>query len=274
MPEVQDASLVHAAQRGDRAARDRIVACRLPAVRAVASRYRDMGLSLDDLVQEGSLGLLQAIDDFDETRGADFERYARFRIRRAIRNALTDQSRLIRLPKQMVERRRAIDRAEARLTALTGRRPTDEELARTIGLTAEAVADARAVVAAGVSLDQPVLPDGSALESLLADATATDPELEAVTQEQALLVDEAVAELPPRQREIVMRHFGLGRRSQRMAEVAAELRVSQQRARAIERDALYALQTRLENGPAVRTSPRRRSGGAPMPRPRRRPNID
>ena len=109
--------LLRGARRGDRGARERLVISHLGLVRSVASRYRDLGLPFDDLVQEGSLGLLDAIDHYDPCRGPEFDSYARFRVRRAIRNALTDQARLIRLPKQVVERRRAIDRAEAKLTA-------------------------------------------------------------------------------------------------------------------------------------------------------------
>src|SRR5204863_9970440 len=100
-------TLLAAARRGDRLSRERLIGEYLPVVRAIASRYRDLGVPLDDLVQEGSLGVLEAISRFDTRRSDDFESYARFRIRRAIRNALTEQSRLIRLPKQVVERRRA-----------------------------------------------------------------------------------------------------------------------------------------------------------------------
>ena len=113
-----------AAQRGDRAARDQLVTSNLGLVRSVAARYRDLGLPFDDLVQEGAIGLLDAIDHYDPGRGASFESYCRFRIRRAIKNALTDKARVIRLPKQLVERRRAIERAEAQLAAAAaGRTP-------------------------------------------------------------------------------------------------------------------------------------------------------
>jgi RNA polymerase primary sigma factor len=246
MTRPEDAKLLRAAKRGDRVARDRIVARHLRAVRPIAARYRDLGLSVDDLVQEGSLGLLDAIDHYDPRRGADFEAYARFRIRRAIRNALTEQSRLIRLPKQIVERRRAIERVEAGLIGATGRVPTPAELATATGLSPKAVIETRTIASNLVSLDQPVLSDGSTLETVVADASARDPELETVHHEQAHLVDDAVAHLPKRQREIVSRHFGLGRGEEQIADVAAELHVSQQRARAIERDALYALRERLD----------------------------
>src|SRR6185437_11251692 len=100
----------------------------LPLVRALAGRYRNYGLPLDDLVQEGAIGLLEAVDRFDPGLGVPFEPYARFRIRRAMRNALTDQARLIRLPKQVVERRRALERAESAITNATGRTATPGEL--------------------------------------------------------------------------------------------------------------------------------------------------
>ena len=154
-------------------------------VRSVASRYRDLGLPFEDLVQEGSLGLLEAIEHYDPCHGTSFDGYARFRVRRAIRNALTEQARLIRLPKQVVERRRAIDRAEAELAAAAaGRAPTAAQIAAATGLSVEAVLDARSAGLAPLSLDEPVLPDGSSLASVVADPEAADPELNVLEHEQ------------------------------------------------------------------------------------------
>jgi len=96
--------LLRAAQRGDVGARSRVIARHLRLVRGVASRYRDLGLQDDDLVQEGSVGLLEAIGKYDRSRGVPFEAFARFHVRRAIRNALTARARLIRLPKHVVGR--------------------------------------------------------------------------------------------------------------------------------------------------------------------------
>jgi RNA polymerase primary sigma factor len=255
----EDRRLLSAAKRGDRRARERIVAGRQGLVRSLASRYRDLGLPLDDLVQEGSLGLLDAIDHFDDARGADFDTYARFRVRRAIRNALTDKSRVIRLPKQIVERRRVIDRSQARLTARRGRPPTVAELAAATGLSPTTVVEALDVAVSTVSLDHPVLPDGSTLESVIPDVTACNPESEAVVHEQAQAIDAAVAHLPARQREIVSRHFGLGCTPEDIAHVAQDLHLSQQRTRTIERDALYTLRERLESAPqSSRDRPSRR----------------
>ena len=105
-----------------------------------------------------------------------------------------------------------------------------------------------------MSLDQPALEDGSPLETIVADGAARDPVDETVEHEEAREVDDAVATLPRRQRELVSRHFGLGRDPQELAAVAQVLHVSQQRARAIERDALYALRERLEPAPTRRSS--------------------
>ena len=245
----EDATLLAAAKRGDRRARERIVANHLHDIRSVAFHYRGLGLPFDDLMQEGSLGLLEAISLYNPARGADFETYARFRARRAIRNALTEKSRVIRLPKQVVERRRAIERTEARLAAIEGHLPTTREVAVALGLPESSVAETRGVSGAPVSLDQTLLPDGSTLEAVVADGTAADPAVEAVEHEQAELVDAAVAALPERQREVLSRHFGLGRSSQEIADVADALHLSQQRTRAIERDALYALRERLDGTP-------------------------
>ena len=232
-----------------------LIAEHLPLVRSIALRYRGFGLPVEDLVQEGALGLLEAIDRFEPGRGADFEAYVRFRVRRAIRNALTEQSRVIRLPKQIVERRRAIEHAEASLKSATGRTSTSAELAAATGLPESAVIALRSLGTPPVSLDQAVLEDGSTLEALIVDTSARDPEDETVEHEEVEEVDDAVAALPDRQREIVTRHFGLGRDPEQIAEVAADLHVSQQRARAIERDALSTLRDRLE--PLVTPPPTR-----------------
>ena len=245
--------LLRAAQSGDRRSREQLVTSHLGLVRSVASRYRDLGLPFDDLVQEGSLGLLEAIDRYDPSRGMPFDGYARFRIRRAIRNALTDQARLIRLPKQVVERRRAIDDAEARLAAeAAGRPPTPLELAAATGLSVAAVLNARSAGLAPVSLDEPVLPDGSPLARVVADPEAADPELRALEHEQAELLRAALESLPNRQRHIVNLRWGISGAPMSNAELAAELELSPRRTQTIGRDALYQLKAALEPREAQR----------------------
>ncbi|MEX2023592.1 MAG: sigma-70 family RNA polymerase sigma factor [Thermoleophilaceae bacterium] len=244
---VRGSELLRAAQGGDRRSREQLVTSHLGLVRFVASPYRDLGLPLDDLVQEGSLGLLDAIDHYDPRHGATFEGYARFRVRRAIRNALTEQARLIRLPKQMVERRRAIARAEERLAAeAAGRAPTAAQLAADTGLSVAAVVDARSAGLAAVSLDEPILPDGSSLAGVVADPEAGDPQLTAIEHEQAELLRAALEKLPERQRRILSLRWGIGGAAMSNVELATELEVSPRRAQTIGRDALYELRAALE----------------------------
>ena len=243
---VRQCSLLRAAQRGDRTARDELVTSNLGLVRSVAARYRDLGLPLDDLVQEGAIGLLDAIDHYDPGRGASFVSYSRFRIRRAIRNALTDKARLIRLPKQVVERRRAIERAEARIAAATaGQTPAAAEVASATGLSVAAVLDARSAGLAPVSLDEAVLPDGAPLAGVIADPHAADPAVIALERERTRRLTAALENLPERQRRIVSCRWGIGEASMPNRVLASKLALSPRRTQTICRDALYALRNSL-----------------------------
>jgi RNA polymerase primary sigma factor len=244
-------TLLRAAQRGDLRARDELTRAHLGLVRAIAARYRDLGLPLEDLVQEGSLGLLEAIAGYEAGRGASFETYARFRIRRAIRNALTDHGRLIRVPKYVVERQRALDRAEARLLA-SGKRATPLDLASETGLTVDAVLETRATTPPPLSLDAPALPDGSSLESLVADPRAHDPEQEALARDRSERVAAALRSLNDRQRRIVTRRWGLGGTATPLAELASELELSPRRTQTIATEALHELRAALA-GPRTET---------------------
>jgi RNA polymerase primary sigma factor len=239
--------LLRAAQRGDRFARERLVRSQLPMVRSIAACYQGLGLPLDDLVQEGAVGLLEAIDRFDSRRRVSFESYARFRIRRSVRNALTGKARVIRLPKQIVERRRALERAEARLSAAAGgRAPSPAELAAVTGLSVAAVLAAREAAVAPVSLDEPVLPDGSALASAIADPVAADPEALLLEHDRTAALNDALADLSERQRLLVGLRWGIGAGSTSNVDAARRLGLSARRMQAIQREALYKLRKQLE----------------------------
>jgi RNA polymerase sigma factor (sigma-70 family) len=239
-------TLLRAARSGDRRARQRLVELNMGLVRSVAFRYRDLGLPLDDLAQEGAIGLLEAIDRFDPERGASFASYARWCVRRAVTHALTDQGRLVRLPKGVVERNRAVAQAHARLQARAGREPPLEEIAAATGLPLAVVAEAAGARESITSLDEPVTEDGAPLEGLVEDPLAPQPEVEALAHERAELVAEAVAKLPPRHRHVIEAYFGLEEDERSLVELADELALSPQRARALEQDALHRLWTELE----------------------------
>ena len=244
---VRERKLLRAARRGDPGARERLVASRLGLIRSLAARYGAQGLPFDDLVQEGALGLLDAIDHYDASRGPTFDSYARFRVRRAMRNALTTQARLIRLPKHVVERRRAIERLSAQLTAAAnGRPPTPTQLAAATGLSVEAVLDARAAVRVPISLDARRRADGSALARAFTDHASDDPERRALASERRRQLDAAVASLPERQRRVVSRRWGLDGAPQPAVELAEELELSSRRTQTLTADALRELRTLLE----------------------------
>jgi RNA polymerase primary sigma factor len=242
----QQRRLMRAARRGDSGARERLVAAHLELVRRIASHYRGLGLPFDDLVQEGAIGLLEAIDRFDARRQPDFEAFARFRVRRSICNALTEQARLVRLPKQIVERRRLLARAEARLAA-RGCAVTPQTLSAEAGLPEEAVHAAQAAASRLISLDEAVMDNGATLAELIADRAAPDPEHEAVSNEEAELIRRAVRGLAPRQREIVRRHFGLDREETPIAALADGMHLSERRTRTLEQDALFRLACDLQS---------------------------
>jgi RNA polymerase primary sigma factor len=243
-------TLLAAAQHGDRDALDRLVGDHLDLVRAVAARYRGCGLDFDDLVQEGSIGLLDAIERYDTGRGVPFEAYARLRIQGAIRNALTSQSRLIRLPKQIVERRRALDRVASQLMQ-AGLHPTPADLAAATGLSVQAVLEASAVAEAPLSLDEPAARSEATLESFVADTAAADPPAHLLRREQRALLESAIGRLKPRERRLVEERWGVnGSSGTAVAEVARELHVSPRRAQTIGRDALARLRADLRRSAA------------------------
>jgi RNA polymerase primary sigma factor len=238
------AALLARAKRGDRGAREEIVVRHMNLVSAIAHRYRGLGLPLDDLVQEGAIGLLAAIDRFEPGRGASFGTYAHLRIRNAVTRSLTEQGRTLRLPKSIVERRHALARAHERVGA-DGHRPTVEELAQASGLRDAEVIDALAAPDRVASLDAP-LADGTTLEALVRDPAAADPEGCLLANERHSIVARAFCRLSPRQREVISRYYGLADRPESLVEIGTELHVSPERARAIRNDALHDLGLELE----------------------------
>jgi RNA polymerase sigma factor (sigma-70 family) len=229
------------ARRGDRDARRLLVEEHLPLVRSIALRYRDLGLPVEDLVQEGSIGLLQAIDSFDPGCGASFSTYAFWRVRGAITHALTERGRLLRIPRPVIQRRRAVSEAQRRLAA-AGRTPSVSELAVATGLSREEVEEALAAPLEVGSLD--------ALEPSAAAALvdpAADPESATIAAQRAHAVVRAVGRLGRRSREVVSRHFGIGQQPETLQRIAADLALSPSRTRALKDDALRELAVALEH---------------------------
>jgi RNA polymerase primary sigma factor len=235
----RDEELCRRANDGDVNARARLVERHLGLVHSVAHRYRNLGLPYEDLVQEGAIGLLDAIERFDPGRRAAFATYAYWRIRQAITHAITSEGHVVRLPKQIIERRRRIAAAAAAL-ANEGRDHSLSGVARATGLQRDSVQEALAAPFNVTSLDEPY-EDGTPLEGRIADEAVRDPALEALENVEADRLGAALEQLSSRKRHVVMHHFGIGQAPETLADVGAALHVSAQRARALEREALCEL---------------------------------
>ena len=231
------------ARRGDRIARATLLQEHMGLVRSVAFRYRDLGLTGEDLVQEGAIGLLSAIDDYDSSRGASFSTYAFWRVRAAITHALSAQGQLIRVPRPVAEHRRDVARAREHLRT-AGHEPTISELAKATALPRREVVEALATRRV-VSLDQPTS-DGTVLGELLTSDATASPEACAVDSEQARAVRRALLRLRGRKRTIVDRHFGFSGRPETLSEIADDLQLSPERTRALKDEALRELAAELE----------------------------
>ena len=236
------------ARKGDRVARTRLVEEHMGLVRSVAFGYRDLGLPVEDLVQEGAIGLLTAIDDYDSSRGATFSTYAFWRVRAAVTHALTAKGQLIRVPRPVLERRREVARASSRLAA-ADRVPTVTKVAATTGLTPRDVVETLTPHTV-VSLDQQV-EDGTALGEFFASDASAWPEPQTVAHERARAVRAALRHLRGRKRTIVSRHFGLDGEPETLTEIAGDLNLSPERTRALKDEALRELAGEL--APAVAT---------------------
>jgi RNA polymerase primary sigma factor len=239
----QEVALMQQVERGDPEARERIVNANLRLVVSIAKRYQNRGLPLLDLVQDGMLGLLHAVEKFDWRRGFKFSTYATWWITQAVQRGIDNRARLIRLPSHVHARARRLARAERELTAsAAGEPPEDEELARAASVS---VAQLRAVREAATvvdSLDRPVDPDGAtALGRLLAD-DEPDPFAEIETRMLVEAVREAIDGLPEHERHVIEARYGLdGTEPLTLAATRRQLGLGRNEVARLERQALRRL---------------------------------
>jgi RNA polymerase primary sigma factor len=238
-----------------RLAREHLIRANARLVISVAKRFLNRGLPFADLIQEGNIGLMRAIRNFDYHRGFKFSTYATWWIRQAVSRAIADQSRTIRLPAYISDQLGRLQRVQVGLQQRLGRTPSNQELAEAMELPVARIEQMREAVAQPMSLEAPVSDeDESELGDLLEDSNALDPE-EAVSD--SMMTEEMrhrLADLPPREREVIELRYGLGEtEALTLAEVGARMGITRERARQLELQALERL--RQQEG----SSRRRRS---------------
>jgi RNA polymerase primary sigma factor len=246
----EEVALAKRVERGDAAAKERMINSNLRLVVSVAKRYRGHGVPFSDLIQDGVIGLNRAVEKFDWRRGFKFSTYATWWIRQAVQRSISAQSRTIRVPTHVHERRQTLARHARRLEAGLGRTATHEELAEATGLSLRHVEEALGIPEARVSLNQRVGSDEEGeLGDLFADENADDPGELAEESLRRRAVRHALAELSERERRVLELRFGIDCEPRSLAAISAELGLAAALIRQLETEALAKLADSLGGQP-------------------------
>ncbi len=238
----EEVELAQRIRKGDQRALEKLTRANLRFVVSVAKQYQNQGLSLPDLINEGNLGLIKAAEKFDETRGFKFISYAVWWSRQSILQALAEQSRIVRLPLNQVGSLNKINKAFSRFEQEHERRPSPEELAETLDLPAEKVADTLRVSGRHISVDAPFVEgeDNSLLDVLVNDdSPVADKTL--INESLSTEVERALATLTERERDIIRLFFGINCQEMTLEEIGEKFGLTRERVRQIKEKAIRRL---------------------------------
>ncbi len=251
--EIELAALI---QKGDLKAREKMITANLRLVVKIAQQYANIGLSLLDLINEGNIGLMKAVERFDPTKGGKLSTYGSWWIKQSIKRALANQSKTIRLPVHMVDRVTQMRRTSAELGERLGRDPTDDELASEMNLPISRVAHLKSVSKKPTSLDSPLGEnENSTLGEVVADDNAINPFEQLQSKSLVGDVNIVLSMLDPREADIIRLRFGLeGRDPLTLEEVGAKIGVTRERVRQIQEQALRQLRKNMATFEKQRTA--------------------
>ena len=243
----EEVKLARRIKRGDQEARAIMVRSNLRLVVKIARDYANFGLPLLDLVSEGNIGLMKAVERFDPKKGGKLSTYAAWWIKQSIKRALANQSKTIRLPVHLVDKIAKLRRVSVQMTEELGREPSDEELAEEVGMASSKVAALKSAAIRPTSLDQPLNEeDSTSLGDIIGDEEASDPYEVLRDKDLCGEVGDLLGVLDDRERKIINSRFGLdGQKLKTLEEVGEKFGVTRERIRQVQNIALRKLRKAL-----------------------------